>query len=140
MKKIWKVYKPYMLRPIIYQAVTRFSVGLAAALLLDRFVNVNQSQYSAAEFSFLAVGIILLAAAWFNYLKLDGLESPFVDFKFRKKKKKKHFKQDIVDFVDEKIISFDELQEDEQTVCKIGSSLLAGACLIIPALLDSYIF
>ena len=101
-----------MLRPIIYQAVTRFSVGLAAALLLDRFVNVNQSQYSAAEFSFLAVGIILLAAAWINYLKLDGLESPFVDFKFRKKKKKKHFKQDIVDFVDEKIISFDELQED----------------------------
>ena len=54
----------------------------------------------------------------------------------RNQKKKKPKKQrDIVDFVDEKIVSFDELEPEEQTVCKLCSDLLGGLALIIPALI-----
>jgi len=38
MKKILAIYKAYMVRPILYQCVTRCAVALAAVLVWDRFV------------------------------------------------------------------------------------------------------
>lgn len=134
MKKIKEIYKPYMMRPIIYKAVTRFSVGLCVALLWDRFVNV-QKYYSMTESCFFVIGLYLILMAWLCYLRLDGI-NPRLDVLFRKMphNRKRHRSRDIVDFVDEKIVSFDELDDDEQLVATLGSNLLAGLCFLVISL------
>lgn len=139
MKFIKKWYKDYMIRPIIYKMVTKVSIGLAVALLWDRFVNVNRT-FSVIEFAFLAVGLVMMAAAWFQYLKLDGMKLPEAPRKIQEmiaEKKNRHKERDIVDFVDEKIISFDELEEEEQVACNLASDFLSGLVFLIPALVVS---
>lgn len=131
MRFIQKWVKNYMIRPIIYKTVTKISVGVVLALLWDRFINRNQ-MLSIVEYAFFCIGVIMMALAWFQYLKLDGLR--FLIPRNQKKKKPKK-QRDIVDFVDEKIVSFDELEPEEQTVCKLCSDLLGGLALMIPALI-----
>lgn len=53
--------------------------------------------------------------------------------KKEKKKKKQHFTKDIVDFADEKIISFSELSDEERVVCRFLGDLLCAALFLIPA-------
>jgi hypothetical protein len=42
---------------------------------------------------------------------------------------------DIVDFADEKIISFDELDEDEKNVCRLLGDLICGIIFTVLALI-----
>ena len=38
-KKIRMIFKKYMIRPMLYQSVTKFAVALVLCLLWDRFLN-----------------------------------------------------------------------------------------------------
>lgn len=137
MRKIKAIYKPYMVRPIIYKAVTRFSVGLCVALLWDRFVNVD-GFYSMVESCFFVVGMFLFVVAWLSYLKLDGINPhiPWITKNMpHNRSHRRHRSRDIVDFVDEKIISFDELSDEEQIVATIGCNVLAGSCFLVMSLI-----
>ena len=51
------------------------------------------------------------------------------------RRKPKHFKRDMVDFVDEKVTTFDMLEDDEQTVAKIISNLLTALLFLIPSII-----
>ena len=84
MKKILAIYKAYMVRPILYQCVTRCAVALAAVLVWDRFV---PSSLLAVRDGCLAAAVILLMMAWFVYLKLDGMMVHHLLEDRRKKKK-----------------------------------------------------
>ena len=42
MKNLRKIYKKYMIRPIIYKAFPRIIIGMLVAGLWNRFVNANQ--------------------------------------------------------------------------------------------------
>lgn len=138
MKKwIKKWIKDYMIRPIIYQSVTKVSIGLAVALVWDKFINTNQ-YFSMVEYAFLPIGAFLLGAAWFRYLRMDGVGGPVfsgVSEKTGENRKKKKVTRDIVDFADEKIISFDELEPEEQMVARLASNVLSGLVFLIPAIL-----
>ena len=111
MKKILAIYKAYMVRPILYQCVTRCAVALAAVLVWDRFV---PSSLLAVRDGCLAAAVILLMMAWFVYLKLDGMMVHHLleDRRKKKKKSKRRVGGDIADYVDEHIVSFDELEEE----------------------------
>jgi hypothetical protein len=41
---------------------------------------------------------------------------------------------DIIDFADEKITSYDELEPKEQVACKLASSIITGVLLLIVSL------
>ena len=75
-----------------------------------------------------AVGIILMAGAWFSYLHLDGL-TPIdtAKKKFGVKNKKKKTKQsmggDIADYLDEEIVPYEELDESEKAACQMAACL-----------------
>ena len=84
MSFIQKWIKNYMIRPIVYKTVTKISIGVVLALLWDRFINRNQ-MLSMVEYAFFCIGVIMMALAWFQYLKLDG--TPFFDPKESKKEK-----------------------------------------------------
>ena len=134
MKKILAIYKAYMVRPILYQCVTRCAVALAAVLVWDRFV---PSSLLAVRDGCLAAAVILLMMAWFVYLKLDGMMVHHLleDRRKKKKKSKRRVGGDIADYVDEHIVSFDELEEGEQTACRLAGDLLAAALFLAASLI-----
>ena len=134
MKKILAIYKAYMVRPILYQCVTRCAVALAAVLVWDRFV---PSSLLAVRDGCLAAAVILLMMAWFVYLKLDGMMVHHLleDRRKKKKKSKRRVGGDIADYVDEHIVSFDELEEGDQTACRLAADLLAAALFLAASLI-----
>ena len=73
MKRIFSIYKPYMLHAIFYKGVTRLSVAAAACLVWENFV--SDGIFSLWEGPVLVCGIAFLAWAWMSYLSLDGLST-----------------------------------------------------------------
>ncbi|MBO5335950.1 MAG: hypothetical protein J6A94_02315 [Lachnospiraceae bacterium] len=130
-KKIIKIFQPYMIRPTVYQCATKISIALVLALLWNRFINLEKV-FSVVRDAFLVVGVFFFMLAWFQYLRLDGMK---VDHTAKSdKKKKRHVTKDIVDYADEKIISFAELDDDERMFCRLLGDVVCGLLFLIPAL------
>lgn len=137
MKKIREIWQPYMLRPMLYSVFTKFVCSLCVVLLWDRFVNSrNTTPYSVTEFAFFIMTLYFLVWAWVQYLVLDGLKYDVFD-KISElfQKKVPHYQRDMVDFVTEKVITFDMLDDDEQTVAKLGSNVLTAVCYFVPCMI-----
>lgn len=132
-KKIRDIFQLYMIRPMLYQCVTKISIALVLALLWDRFFN-SYGYFSVVRDAFFVVGLFFFVLTWFQYLRLDGVRiHHLLEERKKKKRKKRHGTMDIVDFVDEKVISFDELEEDEKIVCRFLGDLICGCIFLIPA-------
>jgi len=119
-----------MIRPLVYKTVTKCSVVLVICLLWDRFVNTSKAM-SMTEDVFFIVGMIFALLSWFQYLRLDGFSVHHLLEGKEKTPTKKHVKKDIVDFVDEKIVSFHELDDDERVVVVLFSNLISGLIFVI---------
>ena len=117
-----------MVRPILYKSVTRCSIALAVILLWDRFIDSSLHAFRDAG---AVAAIFLFMMSWFSYLKLDGMKVHFMMEDKLKKKPKKHWKTSMIDFVDEHIVTFDELNEEEQTACLMASNLISGLVFLI---------
>ena len=121
MKKIRSIYRKYMFRPTLYMTGRNLVIGIVLVLLWDRFLNPsNLSPLGHAGF---CVGAVAGMLAWFEYLHLDGFAVHHLNENIRKKPKERHRSKDIVDFVDEKIISYDELEKDELILEVLGRDL-----------------
>jgi len=129
MKKLVSMYQKYMLRPILYKSVTRVSVVAVLMLLWDRYVSDGTFTMWQAP--------ALLMWAWVNYLRLDGVTIHHLgeEFKDMGKKKRFHSTKSIVDFADERIVSFEELEPEERTYCSMLSNLILGGALLIIGLI-----
>ena len=123
MKKVFSHITSNMIRPILYQCVTKSVFALAMLLLWDRFVN-PLGIYLAACF---------LVMAWFSYLWLDGMRMPKI-IRRERKKKTRNRTRDVVDFVDEHVTSLDELSDEERHACGFCSSALAAVVFFLPSL------
>lgn len=135
MKKFSSMYKRYMFRPILYKTVTRASIVAVVCLLWERFV--SDGHFTMWQAPVLLCGAFLLGWAWFDYLHLDGMTIHYMleDWKnLGKPKKKYHPTRSIVDFADEKIVSFDELEPEERTFCSLLCNLVLGLPLTIVGL------
>lgn len=144
MNWIKKHYHRYMIRPIITKSITRALIALVIALLWDRFVNLDRIGVSRLDFGLTAIGVILMAMAWFSYLHLDGI-TPIEDARERlgrKGKRKQHIKRsyggDLADYLDEEIVPYQELEDDEKAACQMAAFLLSGAVLVLGALIISF--
>lgn len=128
MKKLRQIYKlQYMLHPTVYRTVTKASVSLTLSLLWDRFF--NRSGGVRIDYPFTIFGLIFVILGWFSYLSLDGIRFHHLLERLGQKTKVRG-SRDIVDYADEKIISFDELDHEEQAACKLVSSLMTGFLLL----------
>lgn len=132
MKKLLSLFRVEMIRPIFYKCINKSSIVLAAVLVWNRFV--NKGRLSVGDGCFIGAAIFF-ALAWVNYLQADGIRIPAL-FRDRKQKKpRRHATTDIVDFVDEHITSFDELDEDEQQLCRFASNVISGLIFLIASLI-----
>ncbi|MCC8064316.1 MAG: hypothetical protein LIO78_03310 [Clostridiales bacterium] len=127
MKKLWRIYHhSYMIRPTVYRFLVKSAVVLLLAVLWNQFIN---NGLFTIGYAFLALGLICMALAWFNYLSLDGVHVNFVfldKIKEHRSKQRQHIKKDMVDYVQEPVVSFDELEPEERSACGLMSSFLTG--------------
>ena len=130
-----KLYHKYMIRPIIHMAFTRVILGVTAALLWNAFVDIDSS-LPMRTLAFLFLGVFLLAMGWMAYLRLDGVKMPVLDRRlFEWKKSPKRIRGDMIDFVDEDVVSFDELEDKEKDLCRLAANLLCGVLFLLLSLL-----
>ena len=135
MKKLRAMYKGYMLHPILYKTVTRTSIVAVLMLLWERYV--SDGTFSMWEAPGFLCGVVLLIWAWVDYMRLDGLTIHHLaeEFKDMGKKKKRHATKSIVDYADERIVSFEELEPEERVFCSLLSNLLLGVPLVVISLI-----
>ena len=69
-----KLYKKYMLRPILYMTATRMMVSFIFMLIIVRFVNNTPGKSMVC--AFLAMFFALIS--FLVYLRMDGLRIPRV--------------------------------------------------------------
>ena len=84
--------------------------------------------------------MVLLIWAWVDYLRLDGVTIHHLLEEFKgmgKRQKKVHSTRSIIDYADEKIVSFEELEPEERTYCSLLSNLVLGLPLVAAALIAS---
>ena len=137
MKKLISMYKRYMFHPVLYKTVTRTSIVAVLMLLWERYV--SDGTFTMWEAPGFLWGVVLLIWAWIDYMKLDGVTIHYLldQFKGQGKKKKFHATRSIIDYADEKIVSFEELVPEERTYCSLLSNLVLGLPLVAAALVAS---
>ena len=85
---------------------------------------------------------MLLGWAWVNYLRLDGIRLPFVD-RARglsdERTARRHGTHSIADFADEKIVSYDELSDEERVLCSLLASLAVGLPMTAAGLIAGFV-
>lgn len=135
MKNLISMYKRYMFRPVLYKTVTRVSIVAVVMLVWDRYI--SDGTFSMWEAPALLCAAVLLAWAWVNYLRLDGVTIHHLgeELKEMGKKKKFHSTRSIVDYADEHIVSFEELEPEERTYCSMLSNLVLGLSLLVIGLI-----
>ncbi len=134
-KPLRKFCRKHMIRPIFHMAFVRAVLGLTAALLWNQFVNIK-SALPMRTFAFLFLGVFFLVMVWMAYLRLDGIKMPTIDRRlFEWKRKPKRTYGDMIDYVDEAAVSFDEMEEDERDFCRLAADLVCGVVFLVLSIL-----
>lgn len=124
-----KYFNKDLLRPTIYKAFSRFIYGLLLSLLWEHFIS---GPYLDRMHAFLFMGVFFAGAAWLAYLRLDGVKMPkkpdWIDSIARKAARGYG---DMIDFVDEPVVTFEELEEDEKSFCLLAADLACCALFLI---------
>lgn len=133
MKNFLALYKPYMNRPILNKAITKFVVALVILLAWDRLFNQNNA-FLVVRDGCLVPALVFLAAAWFSYLKLDGMSLNLGLERRRKQPKRRSFNKGMMDYVETDVVTYEELTPEERTACRFASNLLPGVLFLIASL------
>ena len=131
--KIAKVYRKYMLRPLIYLTAFRTMLALIFLLIIVRFV--PRGPAPAMVCGFLAVFFALLA--FLMYLRTDGLRIPRMKY-IRPKKKSYPIRSagDMADHIDDELgVTFDELEEEEKDFCSLAANLINLVIFLVASFL-----
>lgn len=121
-----KHLKPYMIRPTVYKAFSYFLTALVVVLFWNRFVNKGGS--SPMSHAYTILGMFFFAAAWFNYLRLDGIKisvMSLLPIGTPKKRASGPF-SDMSDHIDTEVVSFQELGQEERDTCCLLANIICG--------------
>lgn len=121
----------HLIRPCIYHSATKFGVAMLACLLWDRFA--NPSDLSINKYAFFFMAVFFVALAWMVYLRTDGLRMPRLKMDFLKKIKKTPVRSyaDMSDHIDEEVISFAELEDEEKDLCRLWANAVLALVFLV---------
>ncbi len=133
MKKFFALYKPYMNRLIFNISIKKFATALAILFVWNYFFNKNDA-FMVVRDGCLIPALIYMAAAWFAYLKLDGMSVDLGLNMRRKRPKKVRFNKGMMDYVETDLVSYEELSHEERLVCRIASNFVPGILFLLASL------
>lgn len=125
-----------LVRPLIHRTFTRLVWGIFAALFLSFLISRAGGRDLRSPLC-LAFALIFLVGAWLSRLQMDGLRLPRLDL-FRKKldrKRPARGRGDMIDFVDEEVQSYEELEDAERYLVLCLADLISAVILILASLL-----
>ena len=127
-------FEPRLRRAVLYQVFTRYVSCLCFALLWDFLF--NKDRLRPVSTAFLLFAAVFAVLAWTAWLRLDGLSVPKLDRRlFRRRKTPERAYGDLIDYVDEDIVTFDDLDDEEKDQCLVLSNLITAALFLITSLL-----
>ena len=124
-----------MTRALIYKVFSRGVLALFAAQLIHFFAPAS---WPLARFNNLAalLGVLFALFAVLAWLRYDGLNIPQMKLPRMKRKDPSFLTNDIADHLDDDIITFDDLEKEEQDVCVLlADMLLAAVCFLLAAVI-----
>ena len=131
MKKWINRFHRDLLRPLIYKIFTRGILSLFAAQLVHFFVPASWPLSRFSNLALLLGGLFLLftVLAW---LRMDGLNLPQLKLPRMKRKDPPFLTGDLADHLDDDLVSFDDLDAEDQAFCVfLADALLALLCLAL---------
>ena len=123
-----------MIRPFIYKVFSRGILALFAAQLIHFF---SPAASGFSSFSNLSLGLAFLFVlfSFLAWLRLDGLKIPQLKLPRLKRKDPPFLAGSMADHIDDRIVTFDDLDPEEQNACVFLADLtLALVCFILAAL------
>lgn len=124
-----KIYKKYMLRPIIYLSAYRLMVALIFLLAVFRFVPNGPSLSMIAAF----LTMLFAVFSFLVYLRMDGLRIPRVKY-IRPKNKKDPTRplSSMIDYADEDpSVTFEDLEPEEKDFCSLVANLVGLVVFLV---------
>ena len=122
-----------MVRPLIYKFFTRGILALFAAQLIHFFAPAGSGFSSFSSLS-LGLGLLFVLFSFLAWLRLDGLKIPQLKLPRLKRKDPPFLAGSMADHIDDEIVSFDDLDPEEQNLCVLLADLaLAVFCLVLSA-------
>ena len=132
-RRIRKLFSREMVRPLIYKIFTRGILALFAAQLVHFFVPAGSGFSSFSNLS-LGLGFLFVLLAVLAWLRMDGLKIPQLKLPRMKRKDPPFLAGTMADHIDDEIVSFDDLDREEQDCCVLlADAFLAVLCLILAA-------
>ena len=123
-----------MIRPQIYKVFTRGILALFAAQLAHFFLPAGGMLSSFSNLSLL-LGFVFALSAVLAWLRLDGMKIPQAKLPRIKRKDPPFLNGDLADHMDDEIVTFDELDQEEQNVCVLLADLiLTVICFVLAAI------
>jgi len=120
-----------MIRPYIYKTFTRGILALFAAQLIHFFAPPTSGLSSFSNLS-LGLGLLFLLFSFLAWLRLDGLKIPQLKLPRMKKKDPPFLTGSMADHIDDDIVSFDDLEPEQQNLCVFLADLtVAAVCLLL---------
>ena len=133
MKRLKQVFHRDMIRPLVYKVFTRGILALFAAQLVHYFAPENWPLKRFGNLSLALAGVFGLGAviAW---LRADGMKIPQLKLPRMKRKDPGFLTGDMADHLDDDLVLFDDLSEEEQSICVLAAdAVLAVGCLVLSA-------
>jgi hypothetical protein len=122
-KSLRQIYRQkHMIRPTLFLMFFKALVLLVLALIWNRLDHGARG----IGYGFSILGLLLMVFAWFAYLSLDGLSFHHLLEERKNKRKTKVRAHDMIDFVEEDVVSFHDLEKEEKAACRMVSSLVVG--------------
>ncbi len=134
-KRLKAIWNSELIRPLIHRAFTRLIWGLFITLMLAFLVSRAGGRDLRQTF-FILYGLICLLGAWLSYLQLDGVKIPQLD-RIRARIDRKRPKRqtgDMIDFVDEEMQAYEELEDEERYLVLFLADLLIFLLFILASL------
>ena len=107
-----------MIRPLIYKFFTRSVLTVFAVLVVDHFVPKVSPRFTKANL-FLFAALLWLVGAWISYLRLHGFRFPRFDIQRLRRKDPLRSFGDIADHIDDPIVTYEDLDDQEKDVCTL---------------------
>ena len=133
-QKLRKLMGREIIRPLIYKLFTRGILALFAAQLAHFFLPAGGTLSSFSNLSLL-LGFVFALFAFLAWLRLDGMRIPQMKLPRIKRKDPPFLTGDMADHMDDDIVTFDELDPEEQNTCVLLADLILSAVCFLLALI-----
>jgi hypothetical protein len=132
-RRIQKLWSRDLVRPLIYKIFTRGVLALFAAQLAHFFLPADSGFASFSNLS-LGMGLLFVLFTVLAWLRLDGLKIPRLKLPRVKRKDPPFLVGSMADHIDDDIVSFDDLDPEEQDACVLlADAFLTVLCLLLAA-------